>query len=215
MIETLLADIGAVYKLNEKEGSARSFKASGMKFNAKAYLAEGFGHVGLMSARGMFGLMKLETIIFNPFFVDAPIFSYDRIHAFGREILLLEMYDSLLGDTFHTEKLERLARDCPNVEWKKGCWYDSLVVEPRLNLRGGKKEASRYDDVARRFITEYLDAARAAGRCDPDEKRRKAAIYSEGLLSNGGPATDPVKKAMGEEWTAVLFRETLFGTGKA
>ena len=37
------------------------------------------------------------------------------------------------------------------------------------------------------------------------------AAYSEGLLEHGGPATDPVKAAMGEEFTAALFRETLFG----
>ena len=33
------------------------------------------------------------------------------------------------------------------------------------------------------------------------------------LLSNGGPATDPVKKAMGVEWTEDFFRTVLFGCG--
>jgi hypothetical protein len=73
------------------------------------------------------------------------------------------------------------------------------------------QDAARFDGIAADYIQAYLDAAQAAKPCDPDAKRAKAAAYSEGLLKNGGPATDPVKAAMGEDFTAALFRETLFG----
>ena len=48
--------------------------------------------------------------------------------------------------------------------------------------------------------------------CGEEKKREKAAVYSEGLLVRGGPATDPVKAAIGEEKTAAFFRNVLFGT---
>ena len=76
--------IASAYELSEKPELAREFKASGMKFSAVAYEAAGFGHVGVMNANGMFGLMKMETLVLNPFCVDAPLFSLDRVHAFGR-----------------------------------------------------------------------------------------------------------------------------------
>lgn len=46
----------------------------------------------------------------------------------------------------------------------------------------------------------------------PITTREKAKAYSEGLLIHGGPATDPVKVALGADATAEFFRKTLFGT---
>ena len=43
-------------------------------------------------------------------------------------------------------------------------------------------------------------------------KLEKASLYVEGLISKGGPSTDAFKKAIGEERTAELFRNILFGT---
>ena len=212
MMDKLSAEISAVYPLEEKKDTARSFKASGMKFTASSFTANGFGHMSIMTSSGFFGLMKMETLILNPFFVDAPILSYDRIHAMGREILVLEMYDSLLGDSFSSVNLEAAARECPNLEKSKAYWYDSLLIPPNLNLKGKRSDAAAFDGMIERFIRAYIDAAKQAKPCDPAQKRVKAAVYSEGLLTHGGPATDPVKKAMGESWTADLFRKTLFGT---
>jgi hypothetical protein len=41
---------------------------------------------------------------------------------------------------------------------------------------------------------------------------KKASLYVEGLLKNGGPSTDVFKKALGVEKTAELFRKILFAT---
>ena len=48
--------------------------------------------------------------------------------------------------------------------------------------------------------------------CPTQEKREKTSIYAEGLLKNGGPATDVLRKELGEEKTAKLLRTVLFGT---
>ena len=206
MIDRLMALLGLSYPLTESEEARRSFEAAGMAFEARGYAARGFGHVGVMTARGP---MRLETLVLNPFEVDAPILSCDRIHAMGREILMAEMYDSLLGNSFRTDDMLRAFPE--QAGGKQAYWYAPLIVAPGLDLKGSDADAARFDDIATQFASAYLEAARAASPCEPGEKRCKAAVYSEGLLEHGGPATDPVKAAMGEAFTAALFRQTLFG----
>ena len=44
-----------------------------------------------------------------------------------------------------------------------------------------------------------------------EAKKAKAAIYSNGLIENGGPATDPFLQAFGKEKTKEFFEKVLFG----
>ncbi len=209
MLEKLLDAIKARFPLTEKDGATRQFQVMGMTFEACAYTARGLGHVGVMTARGS---MQMETLVINPFELDAPILSYDRIHAMGQETVMAEMYDSLLGDTFRADDIVRaLGESAAILEKEKKSWYATLIVQPWLHLKGPAGDAEQLDNIAADYVEAYLAATQAAGPCDPDQKRRKAAAYSKGLLEHGGPATDPVKAAMGEEFTAALFRETLFG----
>jgi hypothetical protein len=46
---------------------------------------------------------------------------------------------------------------------------------------------------------------------DVAKKKELSKKYVEGLLREGGPSTGVFKKALGEEKTAKLFREVLFG----
>ena len=43
------------------------------------------------------------------------------------------------------------------------------------------------------------------------ERLLKADAYRDGLLDNGGPATDAFLKVWGKEKTAELFQKVLFG----
>ena len=209
MLEKLLDAIEARFPLTGNEGATRQFQAMGMAFEARAYAARGLGHVGVMTAQGP---MQMETLVINPFERDAPILSYDRIHAMGQETVIAEMYDSLLGDSFCADGIvQTLGESAAILESEKESWYASLIVQPWLHLKGTAGEAERYDAIAADYVGAYLAAAQLAEPCDPDLKRRKASAYSEGLLEHGGPATDPVKAAMGAEFTAALFRQTLFG----
>ena len=209
MLEKLLDDIMTRFSLTEEEGTTREFQSMGMSFEAKAYAAKGLGHVGVMTAGGP---MRMETLIINPFELDAPILACDRIHGMGQEILMVEMYDSLLGDSFRTDGMAKALGGAALFPDKgQEAWFAPLIVHPWLNQRGSADDAERFDGLAADFVAAYLDAAQAAEPCDREAKREKAAAYSKGLLRNGGPATDPVKAAMGEEFTAALFRQTLFG----
>ena len=209
MLEKLLDAIKARFPLTEKDGATRQFQVMGMTFEARACAAMGLGHVGVMTARGP---MQMETLVINPFELDAPILSYDRIHAMGQETVMAEMYDSLLGDSFRADGIvQALGESAAVLEKERESWYAPLIVQPWLHLKGAAGDGERCDAIAADYVEAYLAAAQAAEPCDPDQKRRKAGAYSQGLLEHGGPATDPVKAATGEEFTAELFRQTLFG----
>ena len=209
MLGKLLDAIEARFPLTENEGAKRQFQVMGMTFEARAYAARGLGHVGVMTAQGP---MRMETLVVNPFELDAPILSCDRVHAMGQETVMAEMYDSLLGDSFRADGMARaLGVSAAAPGQAQEFWYTPLIVQPWLHQKGGAGDAERFDANAVEYVGAYLDAAQAAQACDPEQKKRKAAAYSEGLLEHGGPATDPVKAAMGPEFTTALFRETLFG----
>ena len=99
MIENILSRIAERYPLKEIElHDLAHLKASGMKFTVRAFMAEGLGHVSVMSATGFLGLMKVDTLIINPIALDLPLYSYDRIFAMGNDTLIVELYDTLAGD---------------------------------------------------------------------------------------------------------------------
>ena len=99
MTTQILNLIKSKYPLTPIEaGDMATLKASGMKFSVEAYKAEGLGHVSVMRAKGFFGLMKMDTLIINPTAIDLPLYSYDRILAMGNDTLIVELYDTIVGD---------------------------------------------------------------------------------------------------------------------
>jgi hypothetical protein len=83
---------------------------------------------------------------------------------------------------------------------------------PESVTKKSKKEHSgAFDTLTKNYFKAYLSGD--ANSCKIAQKCEKASVYVEGLLSNGGPSTDVFKKEFGEEKTAHLFRNILFGTG--
>ncbi len=214
MENKLLKQISAAYPLTETGAEPVCFQASGMDFATRRYQAVGLGSVSLMEAQGMGGKMNMTTLIVNPFEVDAPLLSVDRISAMGAEMLYLELFDTTLEKGFETAELERLAKqakDIPDQDPGEH-WYDSMRVGTPVIKKGGAAERDRMEQIPADYLNAYLNACKEAPACDQTAKREKAKAYSEGLLIHGGPATDPVKAALGADATADFFRKTLFGT---
>ena len=188
-------------------------KVSGMNFHIRTYTAAGLGHVSEMIATGFFGLMKMDTLIITPTQVDMPLFSYDRVHAMGKDTLIFELYDTLLGSTdlSSIDAVKQSAAYLPDHDLGLH-WYDSMKLSQSLSKKGKKAQTLDFDKTAAAYLNAYLQAAGAAASCEAKPKREKAGIYVEGLLKHGGPSTDVFKKGIGEEKTAELFRKTLFAT---
>lgn len=213
MTEKLLNIIKEQYNLSERNvGDMASLKANGMTFTIKVYKAEGLGHISVMRAKGFFGLMKMDTLIINPTAVDLPLYSYDRIYAMGNDTLIVELYDTLLGEC-NLSKLNEVQENYTDLPERDPGehWYDSIKLAESISKKGKKKQEARFDMLTTEHFGAYLSAP-AQAVSNPEEKMKKASVYVEGLLKNGGPSTDVFKKCLGDEKTAKLFREVLFGT---
>ena len=217
MVEKILKKIGEQYPLTEyAENDFRTFKANGMTFTTHAYHAKGFGHVSVMHANGFFGLMKMDTLIVSPEDKDLPLFSYDRIYAMGNDTLFLELYDTTLAGGQY-EKLDGVNEQyasLPERIVKEGGphWYDSIRLAQTKSKKGKKKDTPAFDEYTLAYVDAYLNTE--ASLCDGKAKSAKNMEYANGLLNNGGPATDVLKKSMGAEKTTALFKQVLFSERK-
>lgn len=214
MTELIIEAVKAKHTLTElSAGEFSTVKASGMTFNISRYRAEGLGTVSVMRGSAMLGLMKMDTVIFTPDERDLPLLSYDRIHAAGKDTLIIELYDTLLGecDLSAFDRVKEYSEGTSDHDLGAH-WYDDIKLPESISKRGKKKNSSVFDLLSLAYVKTYIDLAETARKCDPKEKTAKNALYVEGLLKNGGPSTDAFKKAIGEEKTARLFRNVLFGT---
>ena len=216
MTDQILAAISKAYPLKELDcGSFATCKVSGIMFQVRQFEAAGLGNVSVMSGSGMLGAMKMDTLIVNPFDVDAPLFSYDRIHAMGNDTLFLEIFETRLNPT-PAEQLRPVVeayKDLPDSDAGVH-WYEDIRWKESVKKVGKKKDVTaRYDAMTADFVAAFLAICKAAPACDRTAKMQSAAAYTEGLLKNGGPAADSFLKAYGPEKTGELFRSHLFATG--
>ncbi len=210
----LVEKIGEVHKLTPiNVGEYSVIKAPMMKFEIEAYTAEGLGHVSVMSMEGMFGLMKMDTVIINPKERDLPLLSYDRVYAAGNDTFIVELYDTM-ANSCDMEKLAKVKSDAAALpEHDLGeHWYDNIKLSESIAYKGKKKNEADFDRVAISAMEAYL-ASEDNKEFDTAVKAEKSAIYVEGLFKNGGPSTSVFLKLFGEEKTGDLFRTVLFGTG--
>ena len=159
--------------------------------------------------------MKMDTLIINPTQRDMPLFSYDRVHAMGNDTLIYELYDTILdqADLSRVEEVKSKYASLPDHDLGEH-WYDSIKLAVSLAKKGKKANSAAFDDCALEYLEAFLEAAGEAQYCEPGPKKDKASVYVEGLLANGGPSTDVFKKGIGDEKTAELFRNILFGTAR-
>ena len=214
MIQKLLEIIHAKYPLTQIEvGNMKTLKANGMTFSIQAYKAKGLGHVSVMCAKGFFGLMKMDTLIVNPYDIDLPLYSYDRIFAAGNDTLIVELYDTLVG-VYSEEELEKV-----KAQYSELCerdpgehWYDNIKLASSISKKGKKSEKVKFDKLTIKHFEAYLEGGCEVLEADKSKKQEKAGYYVQGLLEKGGPSTDVFKKSLGVETTAKLFENILFGT---
>ena len=212
MTERLLIQLQSKYPLTPcVRELCGTVKANGMTFAVRAYEAKGLGHVSVMRAKGMLGLMRIETLIVDPFERDLPLYSLDRIRALGNDTVYLELYDTMLQpfDGAPLAAVKTQYADLRDHDPGKH-WYDDIRLPESAFKKGKRRDAARFDALIEAHFAAYLQPD--APVCDPDEKRKKASVYVEGLLSRGGPAADGFKKTLGREKTETLFRKVLFGT---
>lgn len=212
MIYLISEKIRGRYAVKERNmGEYAQIRKNGMRFDIRAFETP-IGNFSTVSMSAMFGLMKMETVVFTPLTVDAPLFSFDRILAMGNDTLLLELYDTQLEptDVSKLDAVKATAEDLPDHDLGKH-WYDPMKLSPSLAKRGKKLDAA-YRKLVADYADAYLALLETAPKCDPDAKRAKTAEYVDGLFANGGPSTDQFKKLIGEEKAKDLFSRFVFSS---
>ncbi len=213
MMTRILELIDENFKLTERKcDEFRSLKLQGMNFENTAFSAEGLGNVAVMKITTDNGFMSMDTLIINPFELDAPMLSYDCINMQKTAILYLEPFDTTLTHSFDlsgitevTAKYDEAIENNPQQER----WYDVM----RLSGTCFKKteKIKLLEKMLEEYYSAFVKSLKNAMPCDVDAKKAKASEYSKGLIENGGPATDPFLKAFGKETTERFFKEVLFG----
>ena len=198
-------------KLVQKDVSPwQTFSSRGMRFHLQSYDWEGYACVSHLSMRAFLGLMTMETIICTPYSKDLPLYSYDGICAFGKSSLLLEVYDTQVEpvDLATMDAVKASYGDLKDKQ-PKPAWYDHLRLSPSTYKAGDK---NRLSQLATDMTTAYLDLFATARDVERSAKVAKSSAYVEGLISNGGPAINTIRKMLGDEAAETLFRRFLFRT---
>ncbi len=211
MLNELLKTLDEQYHL--KEISNETTKVSKMNFIIRQYYAQGLGNVSTMEAKMPLGIMKMDTLIINPFEIDLPLFSYDRIMALGNDSLYAEIFETRIDTSKKPEYVKELSnlKGSYDIEVKPA-WYEDILYKESIHKKTKKKNSKELDEVTSKFFNTYLEWSKEAQKCDIDLKKQKAKVYTEGLLSNGGPSTDVFIKEKGREYTEELFRTKIFAT---
>ena len=208
-----ISTIKETFDITERNiGKFAVMKKSGMTFRISAYEIEGIGNMSLFTMSAFFGIMKMKTVVFTPLTVDAPLFSYDYINAMGNETLMLELYSTQLSpmDVAALDTVKQKYNHLPDHDLGSH-WYDHLKLSPTL-AKKGKKLTPEYRKLTDEFFRNYLEAVRKSTPCNRSEKQAKVREYTNGLLNNGGPATDQFRKLFGEEATVELFTKYIFSS---
>ena len=200
--------------MNESIGADEHKKAKGMAFTTVCSRVGEIGHLCIVRMKGFFGLMKMETVVFTVTGRDAPLINLDRVSAFGRDTMMIEMYDDQLT-AYPEEYLQAFAelksRDADIPDGNSGeHWYDSITY-PCSYHKKAKGQNERFLAAAHDYFAEYLDQLEKAPACDRAEKEKKAGSFAQRLLKEGGPAVDQVTKLFGSDFAERLVLKYMYG----
>lgn len=194
-------------------GAFATVKGSGMRFDLASYEWKGIGYLSTIVTKGFLGLMRMESMIFTPLEVDVPLAAYDGMHVFGKDILMLEIYDTTFNpiDLTSMDEIKNKYNDLPNRAAVSG-WEKEFMLAPCLSKEGrgiGEKSKALSDE----WLSEYLRLFAKAPKCNREEKRKKIRQYTDKLFTQGGVAVNQFKKMLGEDKATELLDQYIFSSG--
>ncbi len=215
MLNYMLEQFQKEYKVVQRDLKEFSqIDQKGMHFTIRAYEIENAGNLCIMDMKAMLGLMKMQTVVFTPLYLDAPMYSDDVISVMGTDTLILELYNTLIHewDESKLEEAKKKGADLPDHD--PGVhWYDSLRLQSSV-FKKGKKIRKSLEEFIRLYTDVYMARLKESDPCEEKDKREKTAQYVEGLIENGGPAVDQFIKMLGKEKTCEFLRKVMFASEK-
>ena len=211
----ILEELRKKYEVTEENIGADAHMNKGpMHFHVRSFEIEDFGHLCLFDLNGMFGLMKMETVVIQCRTKDVPLVNFDTIIVPGKKTQMAEFYDTKVyafAENLNDECMKIKEADSDLQDYEAGeHWYDSILY-PCSYAKVTKKNDMRTEESCRKYFDAFLKASETAPACDPAEKVKANKAFAAGLLEHGGPAVDQVRKMFGEERTQRLILEYMYG----
>lgn len=184
----------------------------GMNFKIEAYQVKELGMVAFIEASGLFGLAKKESVIISPLKKDMPLFFYNRTKAFGKDSLMIDLYDTMLGSCF-LDKMKNLKEKFADVTDDKyaGYWFDEIRLLESIAKKGRGKQSKNLDALVEAYVYAYLNDAELANGCVVKDKKQKTSVYLDQFLEKGGLATDAFMLNYGMKLSKPLFNILVLG----
>ncbi|MBR3564400.1 MAG: hypothetical protein IKN92_06365 [Clostridia bacterium] len=200
----------------EKKDIGRDGKldAKGMHFLISRYAVKGVGNLCLIDMKAMLGLMKMQTVVLSVAEKDVPLLNFDTVKVLKNGTYIAELYDTMLG-----ERDEELVKTCESIKeadsdlpgYVSGAhWYDSLLY-PCSYAKKLKGSGDRVNESLKKYFDAFMKSLGAADICDPATKKKRISDFANGLIENGGPAVDQVKKLFGEDLAKRLVLGHMYG----
>lgn len=206
--------ISVLFPLEERNaGEFSRFELAGMTFRTRCWDARGLGNVSFMAAELPASTMEMNSIIVNPFEVDAPLLSLDRVKVQDKDSLYMELYDTCLDPDRKEERFLEVKdkySGLADLPQQKN-WYDDIRYSSSMLKGVSDEESNVLDDCIREYFDAYTALLKESSPCDPERKKEKARAYSNGLLEHGGPAVNNFLKVWGKEKAEDFFGRVLFG----
>jgi hypothetical protein len=134
----------------------------------------------------------------------------------GNDTLFIELFDTMGEEKADLSLVNSIKNkySCLPERLAKGeepkHWYDDIRLPETTSKKGKKAHTNSFDAYTLDYISAYLSLD--GETCDRDAKIARTKVYANGLISQGGPATDVFKQEFGEEKTSNIIRGVLFGT---
>lgn len=199
---------------NEDIGKDAKLDAKGMHFLISRYSVKGVGNLCLIDMKAMLGLMKMQTVVLSVAEKDVPLLNFDTVKVLKNGTYIAEFYDTMLG-----EKDDELEKACEAIKEADGDlpdyvsgkhWYDSILY-PCSYAKKLKGNGERVNESLKKYFDAFMKSLEAADICDPATKKKRISDFANGLIENGGPAVDQVKKLFGEDLAKRLVLGHMYG----
>lgn len=199
---------------NEDIGKDAKLDAKGMHFLISRYSVKSVGNLCLIDMKAMLGLMKMQTVVLSVAEKDVPLLNFDTVKVLKNGTYIAEFYDTMLG-----ERDEELVKTCESIKeadsdlpaYVSGAhWYDGLLY-PCSYAKKLKGNGERVNESLKKYFDAFMKALDDAETCEPAAKKERIAAFANGLIENGGPAVDQVKKLFGEDLAKKLVLGHMYG----
>ena len=164
----------------------------------------------------MLGLMTMESLILTPLEVDMPLMSYDVMHLPGKDLVLLEVFDTMIvpadrsapGPFAAMAEVKAKYAYLPDRETPPGCSAEMSL--PQSIEKKGRKILKKSGAMVTEWLEAYMALLAGAAKCDREEKRKAVRRYTDRLFTEGGVAVNQFKKMLGEEAALRMLGEFIF-----